>query len=422
MSFTSTKYYPIVLIPENILNLYNEGISEEDIPEIEEPVLLNYPDSPRRPDTCYSESYRTFKWKAIFEVIDNFITFSIKTIWYSFLVSVGLIIIAVILPLADFLVYPILYSAVQYPYYSLLVVIVIVLAISIYRADWWTTQNRYLQKNADEIKKENDFYEKLEREWNYTKSIIDNQNAEIIREHNNKFQRIAGSDFTHKKGEFTSILQKLIFSSSQPEEMILSSSGYPLSDAWIKSEVTKLILDGCQPFVKAKKAQYITSKGRSESYFEAHLKASFGDKILSGQITEDDIFYPDFVYVCSETGIHIDIEIDEPYTLNTKEPIHYKNDEDENRNNYFIGNNWCVVRFTEKQVVEDTETCIKYLKEFTNHFNITTFMQKNHYLEFPADDYNSDFTFYTKKWSEKKAKKLAKRNFREEYLGPAGLL
>ena len=40
-------------------------------------------------------------------------------------------------------------------------------------------------------------------------------------------------------------------------------------------------------------------------------------------LDEDIYYYPDFTFICDETRLHIDIEIDEPYSLPDKKPIHY---------------------------------------------------------------------------------------------------
>ncbi len=63
----------------------------------------------------------------------------------------------------------------------------------------------------------------------------------------------------------------------------------------------------------------------------------------------------------------IDIEIDEPYEYKTKKEIHYIGCGDEDRNKYFISNNWFVIRFTENQIKNHLAECVDIVKAFV-HF------------------------------------------------------
>jgi hypothetical protein len=57
-------------------------------------------------------------------------------------------------------------------------------------------------------------------------------------------------------------------------------------------------------------------------------------------------------------GLHIDIEIDEPYVWKTKEPHHCVDDfRDERRDQFFMERGWVVIRFSEKQVVTQPDAC-----------------------------------------------------------------
>lgn len=75
-------------------------------------------------------------------------------------------------------------------------------------------------------------------------------------------------------------------------------------------------------------------------------------------------YEPDLAYINVDKGIFIDIEVDEPYSGWEKTPIHYKignHTIDDKRNQCFTERGWFVLRFSEKQVFEQTMSCLKYL-------------------------------------------------------------
>jgi len=63
-------------------------------------------------------------------------------------------------------------------------------------------------------------------------------------------------------------------------------------------------------------------------------------------------YQPDII-INLNNEIFIDIEIDEPYTADTYNPIHYIGSADEERNAYFVSNNWTVVRFAHEQLIRN---------------------------------------------------------------------
>lgn len=76
-------------------------------------------------------------------------------------------------------------------------------------------------------------------------------------------------------------------------------------------------------------------------------------------------FEPDLAYIDADKGIFIDIEIDEPYAGYERKPIHYKINNnatvDDRRNKHFTDRGWIVIRFSEKQIVEQCGSCLKYI-------------------------------------------------------------
>lgn len=68
-------------------------------------------------------------------------------------------------------------------------------------------------------------------------------------------------------------------------------------------------------------------------------------------------YKPDIAIVWKSKGICIDVEIDEPYDILSRKPIHYTDKEcsDYLRNAYLLENGWYVVRIAEEQVVKHIE-------------------------------------------------------------------
>lgn len=104
-------------------------------------------------------------------------------------------------------------------------------------------------------------------------------------------------------------------------------------------------------------------EGAAEPAFFAHLTSRFGDRVMRGVTVdtgcddEDRVPYlPDFVYWDPETGVAIDIEVDEPYVLGSGAPIHCVG-EDAPRDAFFSDWGWTVLRFAEWQVVCEPEAC-----------------------------------------------------------------
>lgn len=110
-------------------------------------------------------------------------------------------------------------------------------------------------------------------------------------------------------------------------------------------------------------------KGKFEKTFKDLLDNKWGRFIsdeLEFPLPNGRAYVPDFAYVDAETGLSIDIEIDEPYSLPEKEPIHYVG-EDMVRNSFFTDKGWFVVRFAEQQIAECPAACVLYLESVIHH-------------------------------------------------------
>ncbi len=105
-------------------------------------------------------------------------------------------------------------------------------------------------------------------------------------------------------------------------------------------------------------------KGHSETQFERDLWQYFPGKIYTGLLVKrSDLqqpYVPDFVYIDSSVHLHIDIEVDEPYSHISKQPLHVLDcPKDVARNQFFLAQGWVVLRLSEAQVVKTPASCCK---------------------------------------------------------------
>ncbi|OYU82115.1 MAG: hypothetical protein CFE23_02135 [Flavobacterium sp. BFFFF1] len=158
-------------------------------------------------------------------------------------------------------------------------------------------------------------------------------------------------------------------------------------------------------------------KGLAHNYFRTFLFNTFGNNIIESAAIEtlSSEFYSnyknfstrhyvsDFAYVDHSKKICIAIEVDEPYTLKTKQPIHL---DDTVRNTFFTNHKWIVLRFAEIQVVEVPELCCNYIQ---NVIALITDDSLN--LEMLKCDVPS-----VSKWTEESVKNLIAIDHRKLYL------
>lgn len=151
-------------------------------------------------------------------------------------------------------------------------------------------------------------------------------------------------------------------------------------------------------------------QGVSEKNFYQVLQRIFPN-VVQGLEFKNINYHPysaDFALL-HESGLSIDIEIDEPYVGNTKEPHHCIDQGKDNiRNEFFTSANWIVVRFSEKQAVQQPQSCCKVIAKVVAQLS-------------------GDYTYYVRlqalpdllpdsMWTIKQARKWAKQNYRKTYL------
>jgi very-short-patch-repair endonuclease len=151
--------------------------------------------------------------------------------------------------------------------------------------------------------------------------------------------------------------------------------------------------------------------GVSEKTFYQITKRFFPNIVQGVAFHNPKFHHPysaDFLIVHT-SGLSIDIEIDEPYVGNTKEPHHCIDQRKDNvRNQFFTQNNWVVIRFSEKQVVKYPYRCCKVIAQVIARVSgdFTFLSQLNNVPSLPPEPM----------WTIKQAKNWAKDNYRKTYL------
>ncbi|SFH39286.1 hypothetical protein [Pontibacter chinhatensis] len=131
--------------------------------------------------------------------------------------------------------------------------------------------------------------------------------------------------------------------------------------------------------------------------------------IANGAMDIERQYQPDLFLVVPETGLHIDIEIDEPYNMKDGHPIHYEGiASDANRNAFFQQHGWLVVRFAEEQVVRHPKECCKFIASIIRDMTgITKYLYRIS---------GSAVVPKVKTWTRAEAITMARNNYRNTYL------
>lgn len=125
----------------------------------------------------------------------------------------------------------------------------------------------------------------------------------------------------------------------------------------------------------------------------------------------DYSYRPDIAIFWPEYNLLMDIEIDEPYDLVLRKPLHYRGSSDYLRNLYFISQGWVVVRLCEEQVIKNTLGCVKYIADILSQITGTQ-------IHLNSLDKNSNTSLYKiTRWTYDEAKELEAQKYRENYLG-----
>ncbi len=143
--------------------------------------------------------------------------------------------------------------------------------------------------------------------------------------------------------------------------------------------------------------------GVSEDFFGNILKEKFN----TYSNIKIDGYFPDFVIRVNEINLSILIEIDEYYEIKQKQPIHYIDTKgihiDNNRDLHFLKNNYCLIRFTERQIILFSNDCIRILTDLVDSVKNLKEFQLNYDIEFGEN-----------KWTFEDSQQFALENKREK--------
>lgn len=157
--------------------------------------------------------------------------------------------------------------------------------------------------------------------------------------------------------------------------------------------------------------------GVSEKFFLTYAQkyfpmACFGRKHSHPSRDEKYWYSSDIEIFVS--GLGVQVEIDEPYEGKQSRPHHCSDDPgDKQRDAFFLERGWIIIRFAEQQVVESPIACCRVigqvLVELTGEQSWLDTISQQQILNKAAT------------WTKKEAQAMAKKNFRHQYLIPAGL-
>ncbi len=118
---------------------------------------------------------------------------------------------------------------------------------------------------------------------------------------------------------------------------------------------------------------------------------------------KEEYYYPDYIIIIQ--NIFIDVEIDEPYSLNDKTPIHYLGIDDY-RNRYLNSCGFEIIRFSEEQIVTNPELCLITIKNTINNI-----IKCDRNISIPKFD-----NWRTPCWTKQRAQEMAINDYRKYYL------
>ena len=198
------------------------------------------------------------------------------------------------------------------------------------------------------------------------------------------------------------------------------------SREWLLKQRKKMIRSTFS-FAETANKKIDNKRGSSEEYFEKYLNKYFPECIYTNRaielfkiksqsynnfeetplFRETRAYIPDFYLKINSIPLNIDIEIDEPYTYDGK-LIHLSNDKNESlRNIYFTNKYWMVIRFSEKQILKEPESCCKAIASVI--FELTGCSK---YLDNLKN--NKPITI-EKRWDRNESKELKDKNIRLNY-------
>ena len=335
--------YPIVIIPEKILGSFDYELSNEDVCEILNityPILSYKKNSLNEP----SEYRRVEKQKTKIKGDGCFLILGLPTLIFCVAMIIG-------------------GFQSNNPIVSLIFIVCLFVLLGGLGVNMKT--ETYFDREKIDKKVYDDLYEKFQNE-SYETTIENNKRKENYLQQKNKIDLVIKNNIETAK--------KIFHENKMKPEVGLRQ---------IKTN----------------------SRGKTELYFLDKLFTKFGNQIYIDVAPDEGTnpYQPDFVFVCKETNLHIDIEIDEPYSVEYGKNIHHERTNDSERNSYFENINWIVIRFSEKQIIENSSACCDLIE------NIVENLKRKSY-EY-AHEVKLD-----KRWTYEESLIMSNNNYRNSYL------
>lgn len=155
----------------------------------------------------------------------------------------------------------------------------------------------------------------------------------------------------------------------------------------------------------AERATDVPQRGRSENTLFERLM-----KIMPNYVKIDmkvGRYYPDLCVIIPGV-LALDIEVDEPYAFGSKVETHYHGCGDATRNEIFADNGWYILRFSEEQVIVQTDKCVEIIE------NLVSYVRTGNFFSLQKL-YNTMQLMAKPRWSKEQARLMAIRNRRELY-------
>ena len=146
-------------------------------------------------------------------------------------------------------------------------------------------------------------------------------------------------------------------------------------------------------------------RGRSEDLLFAELMKHVPDAVHVDTVISG--YYPD-IMISTPSGVYIDVEIDEPYEMNSKKEIHCIGGDDDTRNARIAQKEWIVLRFSEKQVMTNCASCTRIIEDLiaiVENGDLQALDELTTMLSLVSD----------KRWTKEVARMMALENYRESY-------
>jgi len=196
-------------------------------------------------------------------------------------------------------------------------------------------------------------------------------------------------------------------------ERVLSNASEFNIDTWRKNEIIEFLKKAKSPHIgsilidEEDDGRDLEKRGVSEEFFFRKLQEKFLGKVsinssLIGMLNLE--VRPEILYFDSTIKLYIDIEIDEPYEGSTGLPMHNSLVQEAVKDLSYSNARWCVIRFAEQQIHNQTDECITIIDNLINS------IQSGRQIEF------NNLIPNVKNWTKDESIMMTYQRFRESYI------